>query len=619
MGSVDVIGSQLDVASIVGQLMQLERLPVYNMEDQITSMQKKVTAYQDLNTKLSALANKVNMLLYGSTTAPILKPGNFNQRMAASIFTARTATSSNENVLTGSASGTMTSGSYSIAVSQLAKAQTSVSNAFQSANDDVGEVKGKITFGLGTNTKIIEIDLKKQERIIASGKFGDTNSTQLGAGTVKINDTEIDAEGLTLEGLRDAINSSAAGAKVNAEIVSDDGGYRLKISSLSAGTENAFSISITDKDENLSLGKQLGFTQTQAAKDTTLRDLQDVINEAATKEGINIKASIINAGAVSGNGLEGGYRLMITSKETGTANSFTFTGDLNGPSRIGFDTMLNGQVTQGQVAQDAKLTINGVSITSSSNNVKDVIEGVTINLKNITKDEETVKLEIGVDNDAVVSAVKDMVAAYNAVSSFINGQFSYTTTTTTDSLGQQKTSIASYGVLSGDATLRSIQSSLQSSLSGGLTGTDYSFRSISQLGLTYEKDGSLSLDETKLKEALSKDFDAVAGFFLGYDKTVDDGNGGEKTVKVGGVFTNMGESLKGLTDPLRNPIKNALSGLDSNIRNLQQSIEAYELRLQTKEDLLYAQFSAADEALRLMRVTLGNISGALASLTNNSN
>jgi flagellar hook-associated protein 2 len=152
-----------------------------------------------------------------------------------------------------------------------------------------------------------------------------------------------------------------------------------------------------------------------------------------------------------------------------------------------------------------------------------------------------------------------------------------------------------------------------------MSGESYAYRSITQVGITYDKDGSLSLDEAKLKEALSKDFDAVAGFFLGYDQTVNAGTSEEKTVRVGGMLTNMGESLKGLTDPLRNPIKNALSGLDNNIRNLQDSIAAYELRLQTREDLLYTQFSAADEALRMMRVTLGNISGALASLTNNSN
>jgi len=625
MGSIDIIGSQLDVASIVSQLMELERLPVYRMEDQITSMQKKVSAYQTLNTRLSALANSVNMMLYGSTSAPFLKPANLSQRMESSIFSGRTAASSNENVLTASAFGaTVSTGSYSLTVSQLAKAQTTVSRGFANINEDIGNINGTITFGIGDKAKTLDINLEKQAKIAGSELFSNPSA---GIGTtgkieLKWNDGSSDHSAQILvnaamswEDLAAEIETVTGGAlKVTiAEVLDEDSlitGNRMEITSMVPGSAGAFTITVNDDEDAPSLNEQLGFTQIQAARDTTLRDLQQAINEAAAKEGIGINASIINAGSLDGG--EGGYRLMITSKETGTANSFEFGGDLDDRvRRFGF--------SNSQDAMDAKLTINGIDVTSSSNSVKDAIEGVTINLKNVTKENESVRIDIGVDNDAIVSAVKEMISIYNAVSSYINSQFNYTATSSTNSLGMSQTSVTS-GVLAGDSTLRSIQSSLQSIISGGImSGESFAYRSIGQVGINYERDGSLSLDEAKLREALAKDFDAVAGFFLGYDKTVDDGQSGEKIIRVGGMLTNMGESLKGLTDPLRNPIKNALSGLDNTIRNLQQSIEAYELRLQVREDMLYAQFSAADEALRLMRVTLANISGSLASLTNNNN
>ena len=615
MGSIDVIGSQLDVASIVSQLMQLERLPVYRMEDQITAMQKKVSAYQTLNTRLSTLANSVNMMLYGTTTAPYLKPGTFDQRMVSSVFNSRTVVSSNDNVLTATASGTSitASSSYSLTVSQLAQAQTSVSKGFTDTNYEIGPFNG--TISIGGKTISIELNNNAQPKIMASGVFDNATDTIEGLGEIalsvngsshRIDLTDADAPKTWID-VRDEINAISG---VTAEIITDTetGKYRLQITADDPGTAGAFTISAGGDEDFVN---NVSFAQTQAAKNNpTIRDLQQAISEAASREGLGINASIINAGAYSDGGAIGGYRLMITSKETGEANAFTFGGDFNDGIRFNFDNT--------QTAQDARMTINGITINSSSNVVKDAIEGVNITLKNTTKDGETITLNLGVDEDAIVSAVKDMISAYNAVTSYINSQFNYSATTTTDSLGRQQTSVTG-GTLAGDATLRSVQSSLQSIISGGiLSGENVAYKAIGQVGLSYDK-GVLTLDEAKLKEALSKDFDAVAGFFLGYDKTVDDGYGGEQTVRVGGILTNMGESLKGLTDPLRNPIKNAMDGLDSTIRGIQQSIETYELRLQMTEDRLYAQFSAADQALRLMRVTLGNITGALASLTNNNN
>jgi len=615
MGTIDVIGSQLDVVSIVSQLMLLERQPVYRMEDQIASMQKKVTAYQALNTRLSALANNVNMMLYGSTTAPFVKPGTFDLRMATSVFTSRTAKSSNENVLTASATGTASAGSYSITVNNLAKAQASISGGIADLDGDIGAISGTITT-IGGKTLAINLDIVPKTATFTSEFSGSGAIGYEGAITLTSNNgasVSVDVETSdTLADVANKINTAVSDyndANVdpakNIDITANITGGKLEIFSTIPGTANAFTVKVDDDEENAGLREQLGISLTQAAANNgnTLRGLQQAINEAAARESAAINASIMYDGT--------DYRLMVSSKETGLANAFSI--DLNSStlSTLGF--------TNSQEADDARLAINGVVVTSSTNTVKNAIEGVTINLKGETKLGETVQLDLGVNNDAIVSAVKEIVSAYNAVSSYINSQFNYTTTNSTDSVGRQQVSVSG-GVLAGDATLRSIQSSLQSIVSGGIpSGENYALRSIGQVGLSYDKDGALTLDEAKLREALDNDFDAVAGFFLGYDKTVVGDDGFESVQRIGGMLTNMGEALKGLTDPLKNPVKSALDGINSNIRNLQQSIEAYELRLQVKEDLLFAQFTAADEALRMMRVTLGSITNSLASLTNSNN
>jgi flagellar hook-associated protein 2 len=464
MSSLDVIGSQIDVSSLVSQLMLIERQPVVKLTNQVTSLQNKVTAYQNFNTRLSALSNTVNTLLYGSSSAPLTKPGSFEARLAQSVFGKGTATSSDEKVLTATAEGATAGGSYSITVNKLAKAQSTASAGFS------------------------DID------------------TKLGTGTVKVGgvDIELTDQNNTLKGLRDAINDEDTG----------------------------------------------------------------------------VTASIVNDGS--------NYKLLLTSKETGIANKFDVEDfdklDLtNGGTAIGF--------TQTQAAANAELEVNGIAITSGSNTVKDAIEGVTLNLKSVSSDPVT--LDTAVNSDSIISALKSMVTAYNAANTYINSQFTYDSTKETS------------GVLAGDATLRSIQSKLQSQMTQGVSSPLSPYRTASQLGLSFNRDGSMELDETKLKAALSKDFKGTAAFFLGDESS-------------GSMLTKLGETLSGLTDSLQNPIKGAMDGLNRNIKSIQSSIAMYELRLESKEDQLTAQFTAADMALRLMKVNQSSLSAALSGLSSST-
>ena len=624
MGSFNIINNQIDVASIVSQLMEYERQPVYKLEDRVASMQTKVNEYQKFNTILASLANSVNMMLYGTSYSPLVALSSFNDRLNRSVFSTSTAVSSNENVLTATSfAGLAAAGSYAITVSQIARAQTTVSKGYESATADIGNISnGTITQG----GKTAIVNLAKQSMVMSSGEFDDPNApigvTGEIALTWKDNGVEKSAPiqvdpGMSWEDVAQKIYIQTDGA-LNAAVVPvlDDadqptGKFRLEITAAATGSDGAFTITTAGNDSDFL--ENIGFTQTREAKDTTLRDLQQAINEAAAREGLNINALLVNTGTWDSITNEGGYRLMIVSKETGTANSFELGGELADPNRVAWDST--------QSALDAKLTINGIDISSSTNTVNNAIEGVTINIKNITQPGETVNLELGVDNDAIVASIKDVIAAYNEVATFINSQFTFNATmanmqNASDYIKSQfQLTEGSSGVLFGESTLRSVQSTLQSIVMGSAiplaADPNSPYRSIRDLGITANSDGTLSLDENQLKKALANDFDRTAKFFLGYET-----DGGER---VGGMLSKLGESLKGLTDPLKNPIKTATDGLSNTINDLLKSIDAYELRLQAREDLLYAQYQAANEALINMQVLLASITSSLASITNNNN
>jgi flagellar hook-associated protein 2 len=461
--SIDLINSKLDVASIVDSLINVDSAPIRRMQSQVSTFQSKVSAFQNLNTKISNLLDNVNSLLYGNTDAPLLQPSSFADRLSESVFNQCKVTSSDESVVSATASNA-TSGTYSINVSNLASAQSLSSDSFASATSAVGT--GTLTLTKGGQDYTVTID----------------------------------SSNATLSGVCTAINNANAG----------------------------------------------------------------------------VTATVINDGSSSTP-----YRLLITANDTGTANSVVVSENLSGGSAINIATIA------GQEAKDAEFTVNGISIKKSSNTVSDVINGVTFTLKDQTTTPAT--LYVVKDLDAIVKGFNDFIATYNGINTGINGQFTYNSTT------------KKAGLLSGDSTLRSIQSTLQSQISQSVSNQFTSYGIAGQVGLEFNRDGSLSLDETKFRSALSSNFKSVAALFLG-----DSGNDG--------IFANLQIRLDGITDPIEGPIHNATDSLDQNIKMINKEILSYQDRLDVEREMLTFQFGKADEALRLLTVSQASLSSQLSKL-----
>lgn len=241
----------------------------------------------------------------------------------------------------------------------------------------------------------------------------------------------------------------------------------------------------------------------------TLSGVRDAINAA----NIGVSATIINDGASN--------RLVMTSKDTGASSSIKISvgdGDGNdldasGLSRLAFDpTVAAGtgkNMAEVQAGQDAKLKIDGIAISKPSNTIADAIEGVTLNLLKSNAGSPTT-LTVGRDAAGVKASVEAFVKAYNNVSQTLAGLSAYNAATKTGA------------ALQGDSTTLSIQSRIRATLSaavgGGVAG---GFSSLSEIGVAFQKDGTLSLDSTKLQTALDNNFDGIAGLFSAQGKSSD--------------------------------------------------------------------------------------------------
>lgn len=250
-------------------------------------------------------------------------------------------------------------------------------------------------------------------------------------------------------------------------------------------------------------------TITIDASNNTLEGVRDAINKA---DG-GARASIINDGQ--------GYRLVISASNSGAANSLKITvddtGDANstdqsGLSRLAYDPeALAGSgknMTQTIQAQDALLKVDGLDISSASNSVVGVVPGVTLNLKS-PQVGTTVTLTVAQDTTATIEAVDSFVTAYNNLIE------------TADSLTFYDTKTKERGILAGDSNVRSIISQVRNIITGAVAGTTGAQQSLSAVGVSLQKDGTLNLDSSKLQTALSADPESVAALFTRTGRPTD--------------------------------------------------------------------------------------------------
>ncbi len=233
------------------------------------------------------------------------------------------------------------------------------------------------------------------------------------------------------------------------------------------------------------------------SSNNTLEGIRDAINTA----NLGVNATIVNDGSGTP------YRLALSSSNSGVNNSFKITtsgGDGSLSNLLAYDPEGAQNLTQTLAAQNANLTVNGIAITSASNNVSEAIQGVTLTLKNITvKDtiDTPTTLTIARDTSAINAAASSFADAYNALASQIKSRSAY------------GTSSSAGGSLAGDGTLRMMQDQLRSIFMTPASGG--TMTSLAQVGLSIQRDGTMLVDSSKLNSAISTNFSDVKNLFSG--------------------------------------------------------------------------------------------------------
>lgn len=297
----------------------------------------------------------------------------------------------------------------------------------------------------------------------------------------------------------------------------------------------------------------------------TLSEIQTAINEATDNVGVN--AGIIQESDAS-------FRLVLSSDNTGLANAMT----LSFADSVG--TVITDPLgfTEIQPAADAQITIdNAYTITRSSNTISDAIQGVTIDLLNTSTNQ--VSLDISRDPGAISSSVQKFVGSYNELLSSLNG--------------------LKQGNLSGDGTLRLVERQVRSVL-GSSANLSGAYTYASQVGINFEKDGTLSFDAAELTDALENDLTSVADLFANDDQ---------------GLAFRLDSLLEGMLgdDGL---IDAREDGINASVDNNNDQMEAMQRRLEMVEARYRSQFTALDSLLGQLQATSSYVTAQLSSLEN---
>ena len=236
-------------------------------------------------------------------------------------------------------------------------------------------------------------------------------------------------------------------------------------------------------------------TLTIDSTNNTLTGLRDAINDG----GMGLTASIIQTATSA-------YSLVVKSNSgSGNEMKITATEDSSntGLSTFGFSTYASSKETI--VGQDANLTIDGVTVTRSSNTITDLIDGVQLEIKGTVSSAVTVNASY--DETNALANMTSFVASLNTLNTKLseltnrglNGEVS--------------------GALAGDSIARSIQSRIRSMTTTPIEGYSTSSIYLTNFGISTQLDGSIAFDEDEFLSAYRTNPGDIAAIFASQVKT----------------------------------------------------------------------------------------------------
>lgn len=363
--------------------------------------------------------------------------------------------------------------------------------------------------------------------------------------------------------------------RVSGSAGANPGAFDVEVTQLATSRSEAFAFDDIDTttfgDGKLNFTVNGETTAVTVDATDTVQDIRDKINSGDA----GVRATIINDGSQ--------FQLVISSEKTGADNRFTVTTD----GFNGIDPLTrNGPGQVLEAGDDAIFSIDGLTITSDSNDVDDSVDGLTFELLGTTESGTPVEVSIARDVTAIGDRLNEVAEAYNDVLTYINSQDR------------------------SDVALRGVKSQLQSTFQDSLDSADgFSLTALSQIGFE-TVGGRLQLNRSDLEDAIDDDFNAFLEVFTGKADGSATGFAERFDEVFNGYTDDNGDSFSGILSSGDGTLVLRENSIADRIRSIDSQIKIAERRLDRSEQSLTRRF-AAFESLQAQLQSQGAFLGTL--------
>lgn len=350
--------------------------------------------------------------------------------------------------------------------------------------------------------------------------------------------------------------------------VAESGDWNIEVLQL-ATKPSIVSNGAPDKDKSSVGVGYIKFETTEGTQEVYIDEENSTLEKVAAKineANVGVKANVIN----DRKDKEESFRLQLTGAKTGDDHAVEF------PTVYMVDGDFDFEFDEKLAAKNARFKLNGHEFETAENKVTDAIPGVTLDLKQV-REGTPVKLSVSENYDVIGEKVKSFVDAYNGALSFIQSQ---------NKLTQTKEGMQRLGPLGGDSMLRMTEGRLRRIIQD-VQNTNSSYERILELGVEFNRNGTLDFKPEKFKKAVAEDPRDVVEFLRG--NLVDTG-----------FVTNMRTRIREITDPSVGAVGNRKTSMQRQVTNIDQKIERKEKTLEKREESLRRQFAKMEEAMSKM-------------------
>jgi flagellar hook-associated protein 2 len=368
------------------------------------------------------------------------------------------------------------------------------------------------------------------------------------------------------------------------------GNYSVKVNNLATEHKimsQAFAADAAVGEGTMTLSSGENSFDVAVSSTATLSEIRDAINDS--KDNSSINATIITD--------DNGQQLVFSAKNSGLENEIKITvadsdgnnTDTTGLSRLAFDSAGVQNVTQITEAKDASITIDGaLTVSSSSNEFKNVIDGITITAKKAQGIDDVSSLAVTENNNNIKAGLNGFIKSYNELLELSNN------------LGRSSKDGA--GVMAGDSLLRGVMSKLRQEITSSVDLGEGNSLSLSQLGVSADRYGVLSLDTERLNEQVENDVDLVQQFFIGANNNDDTG------------FAQQFDDLMSFYTEPGGLIQNRIDSKEGQLRGIDDDRLSFSRKMESLESRLYAQYNSMDLLVANLNSTSSYVQAQLENM-----